>query len=98
MNFEAAIDKCVQNGQVVYTPHIRIKSEIAKRFKKNWRGLIHSDLLDMFPITMAQLANQGINSPGRELYDVELMGKKTTTDYEEALVVTELYQSVCDSL
>ena len=91
--FETAIDKCITNGEVTYTPHIRIKESIAKRFSKNWRGLVHSDLLEMFPILMNKLAEVGVNSNGRELYDKELMGKKTTTDYDTALAVVDLYKS-----
>jgi len=77
--FEVVTDKQNVKGVLHYKPHLRVKESIAKRFIKNWRGLIHSDLLEMFPEAMKKLAEVGINSKGRELYDKTLMGGKMTT-------------------
>ena len=77
--FEVATDKQNVKGVLHFKPHLRIKESIAKRFTKNWRGLVHSDLLEMFPVEMKLLSEVGINSKGRELYDKTLMGTKMTT-------------------
>ena len=77
--FEVVTDKQNVNGVLHYKSHIRIKEAIAKRFIKNWRGLVHSDLLEMFPTLMAKLAEVGVDTKGRELYDKTLMGTKMTT-------------------
>ncbi len=77
--FEVVIDKQNVKGVLHYKSHIRIKESIAKRFTKNWRGLVHSDLLEMFPTLMTKMAEAGVNSKGRELYNKELMGTKMTT-------------------
>jgi hypothetical protein len=89
--FEATIDSYNIGGERKHVPHIRIKEAIAKRFTKNWRGLVHSDLLEMFPPLMNKLAEVGVNSKGRELYDKGLFGGKYTTNYDEALAAVELY-------
>jgi len=89
--FEATIDSYNIGGERKYVPHIRIKEVIAKRFTKNWRGLVHSDLLEMFPTLMNKLAEVGVNNKGRELYDKGLFGGKYTTNYDEALAAVELY-------
>ena len=94
--FEVAIDSYKINGVMKYNAHIRIKESIAKRFTKNWRGLTHSDLLEMFPTLMNKLAEVGINSKGRELYDKQLLGGKFTTSYEEAKVVQALLEETLD--
>ena len=77
--FEVVTDKQNVKGVLHFKPHLRIKESIAKRFTKNWRGLVHSDLLEMFPVEMKLLGEVGINSKGRELYDKTLMGTKMTT-------------------
>ena len=93
--FEVVIDN-MKGG--LYNPHIRVRESIAKRFKNNWRGLVHQDLLEMFPTTMDKLINKGIANKGRELYDKSLFGKQHTDDVVVAEIAKKYYQEVINTI